>query len=131
MYNYIFKKNIDKIKKKQKIFFLLIINFFFYLFRIINNYLKEVHHLLGQKNNIQDSNIFIQSINGESLDFYPKKQKISKLIKQAFIATEDAKFYRHRGIDLNLYYVQYWLILKILVLNRVALQHNNYPEFYI
>jgi penicillin-binding protein 1A len=87
---------------KFNIFLLFIITLLLYSFKVINTYLTELPDLMNSKNN--PSRIVIQSINKKSLDFYPHNiyithNKIPKIIKQAFIAIEDRRFYSHIGID--------------------------------
>lgn len=103
------KKKRNILKKMFKI--ILIIGLFcilagtIYFLSIIKNFprpevFSEIN--INQNTNIYDrtGKILLSSIYGEEKRKYVTIDEIPNVLKQAIIATEDAKFYNHKGIDL-------------------------------
>ncbi|MDD4661736.1 MAG: PBP1A family penicillin-binding protein [Candidatus Pacebacteria bacterium] len=97
------KKNI--LLKTIAIFILFcIVSGFIFLFSIINDFPRP--EVFGETNMNQNTNIYdrtgeilLSSIYGEEKRKYVDLKDIPDVLKEAIIATEDADFYNHIGID--------------------------------
>ena len=106
----------QKNKKKRGIFFILkffIFGFLFFIFGFLFLFLyyakdlprpeKFVEKELAQSTKIFDrtGNVLLYEIYGEEKRTWVSLEKIPDHLKKAIIATEDANFYRHFGVDLK------------------------------
>ena len=75
---------------------------------------KFLEHQVAQTSKIYDRTrqILLYSIYGEERRTLVKLQDISQYLKDAVVATEDSKFYQHRGLDFGGILRSVWLNLK-------------------
>ena len=123
-----------KIKTLFKTLFLLALFVaflgFFYLFLIVKDFPRPevfIETNINQNTNIYDrtGKILLSAIYGEEKRKYVHFEDIPENLKNAIIATEDAKFYDHIGIDLKGMLRAFKINLKTISLSQGASTINQ------